>query len=479
MAKDYGGLVFYRTKEGKLRYFDPNKAKTPEGKAKIKAIRSGKSKNAFIGSKDTIKNEVRKQANVERAKAEENARLANNKYSKAVTKAGAEREDIIAARKKKSQADNKARQALNEQRRVNDPIDYGRNERDKLNVQRAQKKADERKKPAWVKNPNFNYKKYGKYFDDKGVLKKETADEYFKAYAQTRKSADGIREKEANEKLKRETFRKATEAVNAKKTNKEKWLEAKSELKRAQDDVEQFNDKESKERLAKAQANYEKTLKAYTEERWENNTDRLKDDFAKAREGSKKAHSAGVAARKEKANWENEFDKQAKEADKQVNSIDKLDDWTKKQIEPVKNLSSEETKSRYEELRNRAQKGGYDALSKEEHEEYRALANRLQDKGTGKLKDVLEGKQKENKSSPKEKIKWKKTPYGFSEADYKGFTITKGQYYATGMSDDPNEITVDFGGDDAYFDSIEEAMKAIDRETESKPAKQKKTAWKK
>lgn len=39
---EWGNIVFYKTKEGKLRRFDPDKAKTFEGKAKVKAIRIGK-----------------------------------------------------------------------------------------------------------------------------------------------------------------------------------------------------------------------------------------------------------------------------------------------------------------------------------------------------------------------------------------------------------------------------------------------------
>lgn len=376
MAKDYGGLVFYRTKEGKLRYFDPSKAKTPEGKAKIKAIRSGKK----VSIHDVInKNGVDEKKRKWEKAGEENGKFQDkywkwrgkqvDKYKATGDRKYLDFEHNKTFKKFEKEDEQHWKEIANTKNAYeNAEIDLKgtTKTREKLNIQRAQKKIDEQKKPAWVENPNFNYKKYGKYFDNNGVLKKETAGEYLKAYAQARKSADGIREKEAKAHSAEETYQKKL------KQNED----SNKELDKLKTEYEKADDNKKLELGQKIGL-----IQKKRREQGITNND---------------VSRAGVAARKEKANWENEFDKQAKEADKQVNSIDKLDDWTKKQIEPVKNLSSEEAMSRYKELSSRAQKGGPGSLSKDEENERRALANRLQDKGTGKLKDVLAGSKPKN-----------------------------------------------------------------------------------
>lgn len=54
-------------------------------------------------------------------------------------------------------------------------------------------------------------------------------------------------------------------------------------------------------------------------------------------------------------------------------------------------------------------------------------------------------------------IIWNVTPYGFKEAEYKGYLITDsdGEYYPVG-------ITVEVCGDISSVDSIEDAIKLID-----------------
>lgn len=54
------------------------------------------------------------------------------------------------------------------------------------------------------------------------------------------------------------------------------------------------------------------------------------------------------------------------------------------------------------------------------------------------------------------KLKWNKTPYGFKEAEYKGFVITDsdGSYY-------PKGISVNIYGDITSVDSLKDAIKII------------------
>ena len=57
---------------------------------------------------------------------------------------------------------------------------------------------------------------------------------------------------------------------------------------------------------------------------------------------------------------------------------------------------------------------------------------------------------------------WRETPYGFSELDYNGFVISK--HSPSSMIGFGYPYSVDFYGDEAGFDSLEDAKAAIDQE---------------
>lgn len=175
MAKSskYGNIVFYRTKEGALRWFDPDKAKTPEGKAKIKAIRSG-GKIASKGGKITemtqdrvakaeenLETKKKNRAKEQKENAYKNAtHNLNKKYYESADKAmeamNAETDNEERKfQKEANRANTEWRTALNDMKRLK-PRAYKkdifknveshaeRTNRDKLNIERAKKKAQER-----------------------------------------------------------------------------------------------------------------------------------------------------------------------------------------------------------------------------------------------------------------------------------------------------------------------------------------------
>lgn len=168
MAKSskYGNIVFYRAKEGALRWFDPDKAKTPEGKAKIKAIRSG-GKVASKGGKITEMTQDRV------AKAKENLEAKRTKEKndgywkrqRARSKESAKAEDYIeknavneyqgsfmpgiAGVKEGASKEERKKfyKARNDYNRINNEFnkDTGLSDkRDRLNIQRARNKAKKR-----------------------------------------------------------------------------------------------------------------------------------------------------------------------------------------------------------------------------------------------------------------------------------------------------------------------------------------------
>ena len=68
---------------------------------------------------------------------------------------------------------------------------------------------------------------------------------------------------------------------------------------------------------------------------------------------------------------------------------------------------------------------------------------------------------KRNKRPLKEaKDRWVQTPYGFKELNYKGITIT--DYKDCEIMFMPYRYTVDYYGDEAGFDSLDDAKKDID-----------------
>jgi len=208
--KDYGNIVFYRTKDGKLRWFDPDKAKTPEGKAKIKAIRSGKSKNAKIGTnKDKVQTKLEQIAKEEVKRTKEYEITAKN-YRDAVEN----KKDVGKAAKAVHKASNAWRNIVNEENRTSleklgDPKE--RTTRDEKNIERARKKAAERAHQKEIgeaaTNPNFDAKKFAKYFkkeNGKVVLDESKSKEYFDKYhGQNLNIKSAEAQKEAKEKAKK------------------------------------------------------------------------------------------------------------------------------------------------------------------------------------------------------------------------------------------------------------------------------------
>lgn len=65
------------------------------------------------------------------------------------------------------------------------------------------------------------------------------------------------------------------------------------------------------------------------------------------------------------------------------------------------------------------------------------------------------------------KDKWIKTPYGFSEMEYKGFVISKHDPDSFMYNGYP--FSVDFYGDEAGFENLEDAKAAIDDELSNNP----------
>lgn len=199
MAKSskYGNIVFYRAKEGALRWFDPDKAKTPEGKAKIKAIRSGgkvaskggkitemtqdrvakanknletkkidKEKNNYSKAQKDFTNASKKSYKATEEANKINAKI-NGKYSRdefVDTDEFVERKD---AYKKANQASNELRRASNENERAFgatiDPSQKTR--RDKLNIDRAKNRAESRANAKKVRD-SINEKIGGNFGDN-------------------------------------------------------------------------------------------------------------------------------------------------------------------------------------------------------------------------------------------------------------------------------------------------------------------------
>lgn len=179
MAKDYGNIVFYRTKNGKLRWFDPTKIPGghPREKKVEKAVEHG---NAFRSDTSRNLKELRKEEARDKVKeTKQKSRWAQKDYEDAAeyevpraVKWGQGRygrtpeEEKAEAKKlgtKANQASNAARQALNDARRE-DPEAFGKNRRDQQNINRAKKKIEQNKAyeakhprsaieaASWIKN---------------------------------------------------------------------------------------------------------------------------------------------------------------------------------------------------------------------------------------------------------------------------------------------------------------------------------------
>ena len=179
MAKDYGNIVFYRTKNGKLRWFDPTKIPGghPREKKVAKAVEHGK---AFRSDTSRNLKELRKEEARDKVKeTKQKSRWAQKDYEDAAeyevpraVKWGQGRygrtpeEEKAEAKKlgtKANQASNAARQALNDARRE-DPEAFGKNRRDQQNINRAKKKIEQNKAyeakhprsaieaASWIKN---------------------------------------------------------------------------------------------------------------------------------------------------------------------------------------------------------------------------------------------------------------------------------------------------------------------------------------
>lgn len=209
MAKSskWGNIVFYRTKEGALRWFDPGKAKTPEGKAKIKAIRSGgkitemtqdrvaKARENLEAKRTKEKNDgfwKRQRArNKELAKAEDY--IENNSVNEyqgsfipgiAGVKEGASKEE----RKKFYKARNDYNRIRNEFNKDTGLSD----KRDKLNIDRAKHKANIREDAKkFVKAEETN--DWSDRFHDE-------SDDYFSDVAKEAKKVKAKKLKETNKK---------------------------------------------------------------------------------------------------------------------------------------------------------------------------------------------------------------------------------------------------------------------------------------
>ncbi len=166
MAKDYGNIVFYRTKNGKLRWFDPTKI--PGGHPREKKVaKAVENKKAFRSDENRNLNDLKKSQSTRNLRnAKDNVRTARNKYEDAQYETQSafkwgtgrfgrtpqeEKAEMKKAGTAVNQAENAERRALNEARRA-DPETFGKNRRDQQNINRAKKKI-EQNKAYEVKHP--------------------------------------------------------------------------------------------------------------------------------------------------------------------------------------------------------------------------------------------------------------------------------------------------------------------------------------
>ena len=178
MAKDYGNIVFYRTKNGKLRWFDPTKI--PGGHPREKKVaKAVENKKAFRSDESRNLNELKKSQSTRNLRnAKDNVRTARNKYEDAQYETQSafkwgtgrygrtpqeEKAEMKKAGTAVNQAENAERRALNEARRA-DPETFGKNRRDQQNINRAKKKIEQNKAyeakhprsaieaASWIKN---------------------------------------------------------------------------------------------------------------------------------------------------------------------------------------------------------------------------------------------------------------------------------------------------------------------------------------
>lgn len=266
MAKSskWGNIVFYKTKDGQLRWFDPDKAKTPEGKAKIKAIRMGKQvsdtgrgkitemdEDRITNAKKALNKKNKNKNKVADRKAMEEWRKAVDKNRKAEDKAFKNVDYLDSKDKNNADVLKNVRKTAHDRRtayneteytfaRAHNPENWHKDKngnaisnREQRNIERAQKKAETRK---FVNEINSNKKLAG----DDNLLSEKKANQLYE------KSEDG--------KWKTKDFKGVVNKLHGHDLNKKSAeAQAKRKDKKPSNDIEAL--KKAGENLRKVQLN--------------------------------------------------------------------------------------------------------------------------------------------------------------------------------------------------------------------------------
>lgn len=522
MAKSskWGNIVFYKTKEGELRWFDPDKAKTPEGKAKIKAIRTGKQ----VSKKDEDKiNRINSKINSKKNRDEvmegnKKARRFNNvlknmnmiddeykKWEKEENKNGLTNSE----RKIKNNIKQQLNRASNEFRTANnDAHDKERKNRDKLNIKRAQKKAQERAHANEIyENASSNKdeaKKYAKYLevnkDGNIQAKGNDTKAYFnkiqgeklnqksaEAQAKKDKARARIEKMKADNKAMQEEIKKAhqeTKLTNATGERKQKALDS---LKRIKGSEDYRNSK-------KADAEQEKAMIKHA---------RVMDDAhstnKEMNDASRALRTANNEAVRHGANPKGFSTTQGRDSRDELN------------IERArKKAETRNHTSQIREIMNKEENGGlggvmfprnkvgdknasfyekygdavrpnprkldkYDKYQKGHAQNF--ISDGMQKTRAQKASEALKTKKtventKQKEASKKESsLKWSNSPYGHKQTTYKGYSIEDGLY--------KGKVSVSMGGEDVIFSSVKEAQAEIDKMSKPRKKRSAKSALKK
>lgn len=589
MAKSskWGNIVFYKTKDGQLRWFDPNKAKTPEGKAKIKAIRSGtkisnKSGKITEMNEDRIK-KAKENADVNK-KRKENIKAYNN-YGNAVKTQMDTKKAIEsgAGQKEINKKSNAERQAKNEYLRDQ----YGpiSTPRDILNEERAQKKAQERAHANEVyKNASSNKdeaKKYAKYLevnkDGNIQAKGNDTKAYFnkiqgeklnqksaEAQAKKDKARARIEKMKADNKAMQEEIKKAhqeTKLTNATGERKQKALDSLKRIKGSEDyrnskkaDAEQekamikharvmddahstnkeMNDASRALRTANNEAvrhganpkgfsttqgrdsrdelNIERARKK-AETR--NHTNQIREImnkeengglggvmFPRNKEGDKNAsfyekYGDAVRPNPRKLDEYNKYQKgnalnyisdgiqktRVKQNDKLSNATGerktKALEALKKKKEHIQSQAEDKTRDDFYNTKGKSEnqkRADYNNFAREnEYAEGEAPRDKLniekaKNKAQARTKQVASDALKTDTPKEASSLKWSKSPYGFKQAKYKGYSIEDGLY--------KGKVSVSMGGEDVIFSSVKEAQAEIDKMSKPRKKRSAKSALK-
>lgn len=469
MAKNskWGNIVFYKTKEGKLRWFDPDKAKTPEGKAKIKAIRMGKGYQGKTTDMDEERVAKAKKA-LETKKAgaiERKARAAEDALNKQFDKNPTTSKDK-----------NELRRLANEKANAVGDLYYslsGNKDkvgspsiRDEKNIRKAKAKAEERAHIKEVKekaeNPNFDAEKYAKYFDKDGKIIPEKFDEW-------------------NRKQKGEELnKKSAEAQKAKadKEDRSSWTSQDYRNRHAELEHEAYfkmqdliyADPENKEAARAAQKEIARKLEEHDAE-WERFENKQKADLEEAYKKASKLPDKPSRRKKDGVDKAlEEYPKVAAENKKALDDKYGKDprilarDWAKKVHEGADREDVVREIGSYAKERGLSSKERDDIIADVDKAVSYNKTHSSDPKEIKKANDAFVKKTSVKPAEKTEKIKWNTEPQkygmGFKEGEYKGMIITQND--GTVM---PKGISVNIEGDEVYAKSIADARRIIDEYT--------------